>query len=201
DAATNDLVFNVTFPAAFTGDITVDLYDSDWTPADRLLATYTQTGVVVYGNVASVTGTVSMQGRTYRGGVQMTLTAAFGFGPYTVTSIDQISGNLVFSNLASGIYTITTNQARYLDITADMNKIIDVSSDTLITALELKGGDANDDQNVNLGDASAIGSNYGATGDINADVNFSGRVDVFDLAMVGGNFTLNAANAYAGWAP
>ncbi len=201
DAATNDLVFNVTFPAAFTGDITVGLYDSDWTPADRLLATYTQTGVEVYGNIASVTGTVSMQSRTYRGGVEMTLTAAFGFGPYTVTSIDQISGNLVFSNLASGVYTITTNQARYLDITAAMNKTIDVSSDSLITALELKGGDADDDQTVNLGDASAIGSNYGATGDINADVNFSGRVDVFDLAMVGGNFTLNAANAYAGWAP
>ena len=198
------MIFTITFPVTYTAgtaDISVSLYDRDTVAAPSPLATLSMEDVVVYANVASVTGTVSMQGRTYRGGVQMTLTAAFGFGPYTVTSIDQISGNLVFSNLASGIYTITTNQARYLDITADMNKIIDVTSDTLNTALELKGGDANDDQNVNLGDASAIGSNYGATGDINADVNFSGRVDVFDLAMVGGNFTLNAANAYAGWAP
>ena len=81
------------------------------------------------------------------------------------------------------------------------HQVVTAAAPTVLTSLELKGGDANDDQNVNLGDASAIGSNYGATGDINADVNFSGRVDVFDLAMVGGNFTLNAANAYAGWAP
>ena len=200
DTVTN-LLFRATFPAG--GSYLVDFTlvetatDPDWTLAAL------QQGVDVYANY-SVTGTVSMQGRTYRGGVLVTLTgpALFAYGPYTATSLDVISSNVSFSNVAENTYTVTVTHARYLDVSSDLMKTRLVNAaPTVLTSLELKGGDANDDQNVNLGDASAIGSNYGATGDINADVNFSGRVDVFDLAMVGGNFTLNAANAYAGWAP
>lgn len=200
DTVTN-LLFRATFPAG--GSYLVDFTlvetatDPDWTLAAL------QQGVDVYANY-SVTGTVSMQGRTYRGGVLVTLTgpALFAYGPYTATSLDVISSNVSFSNVAENTYTVTVTHARYLDVSSDLMKTRLVNAaPTVLTSLELKGGDANDDQNVNLGDASAIGSNYGATGDINADVNFSGRVDVFDLAMVGGNFTLNAAAAYGGWIP
>ena len=32
-----------------------------------------------------------------------------------------------------------------------------------------------------------------------ADVNFSGKVDIFDLALVGGNFDLTSADVYEDW--
>ena len=39
-------------------------------------------------------------------------------------------------------YTITTNQPRYLNVTAGLAKTINVSSEQAITPLELKGGNA-----------------------------------------------------------
>jgi hypothetical protein len=89
-------------------DVPAALYDSLATP-DRLLQSASFTGVSVYDNIATLTGSVSMQGRSTRAGVPMTLTGATGFpfGPYTATSIEQISNNLIFSSLAEGIYTVS----------------------------------------------------------------------------------------------
>ena len=42
--------FVITFDEAWTGTVGISLYDSDWVPADRLLADLTQLGVVVNGN-------------------------------------------------------------------------------------------------------------------------------------------------------
>ena len=197
-----ELLFRATFPAG--GSYLVDFTlvetatDPDWTLAAL------QQGVDVYANY-SVTGTVSMQGRTYRGGVLVTLTgpALFAYGPYTATSLDVISSNVSFSNVAESTYTVTVTHARYLDVSSDLMKTKLVNATpTVLTSLELKGGDATDNQVVNLGDASAIGSQYGFSGTTNnGDVNFSGRVDVFDLVLVGGNFNLTAAAAYGGWIP
>ena len=201
DTVTN-LLFRATFPAG--GSYLVDFTlvetatDPDWTLAAL------QQGVDVYANY-SVTGTVSMQGRTYRGGVLVTLTgpALFAYGPYTATSLDVISSNVSFSNVAESTYTVTVTHARYLDVSSDLMKTKLVNATpTVLTSLELKGGDATDNQVVNLGDASAIGSQYGFSGTTNnGDVNFSGRVDVFDLVLVGGNWNLTAAAAYGGWIP
>jgi hypothetical protein len=141
----------------------------------------------------------------------MTLTAVtVSYGPYTAVSIEQISNNLSFLNVVEDTYTITTNQARYLNVTAGLNKTINVATDQTITALELKGGNAywrynNDgtwvyDNVINLSDASVVGAKYG-TGTIvdDADVNFDNNVDIFDLALVGGNYGLESAMAYSSW--
>ena len=198
----NDLDFTVTFAAPFNDSITVSLYDSDWTPDDRLLATLTQSGVIAYANF-DVTGTVSMQGRTFRGGVLMTLTAnAVPYGPYGVTSINHISNNLSFANVPADTYTITITMARYLDLVVNeyITKVILVDGNITIASLELKGGDANDDNIVDVGDASIIGTQYGKIGS-NGDVNYSGWVDIFDLALVGGNYGADSASAYGSWTP
>jgi hypothetical protein len=46
-----------------------------------------------------------------------------------------------------------------------------------------------------------IGTAYGATGNNDADANFDLRVNIQDLALVGGNFGLTSATAYNSWTP
>lgn len=196
----NPLALTITFNDPYDAPVTVTLVDPAFEP-DRTLATYTTaTNVVVYANVAEVLGTVRMQGRTVRSGVVFKLTGTLGYGPYTATSTDLLSGNVKFTNLASGVYTITVVQARYLDVTISSSKSIDLAILYALAALELKAGDANDDHIINGGDASIVGTQYG-TGTIasQGDVNFDNAVNIQDLALVGGNFYLESATAYSSW--
>jgi len=204
----NAIALTATFPAPFSGSVTVSLYDSFANP-DRLLKAETFSPVVVYANIASVTGTISMEGRSFRGGAQMILTGPttgtdpvvlFPYGPHTATSVNQISNNLTFANLAGTTYTITTFQPRYLNITAALGKFIVVdTSPEVIAQLKLKGGNANWIGNnvIDVNDASLVGTQYGGLGstDLNinhGDVNFDNIVNVLDLALVGGNFDLQS---------
>lgn len=202
-AASNDLTFTVTFTAAYNGPVTVTLYDSDWSPADRELASFSAEDVFAYLNY-TVTGTVSMQGRVSREGVLMTLTGpeGFGYGPFEATSIDQVSNNLSFTNVPTATYTLTTLQPRYLNVTADLAKTLTVvDSNESLAVLVLKGGNAYwTDNAIDVSDASVVGTDYG-TGNIDnaGDVNFDGKVNIQDLALVGGNFGLTSATAYGLW--
>jgi len=75
-----------------------------------------------------------------------------------------------------------------------------------IANLMLRAGDANDSDKIDGGDASIVGTQYG-TGTIadQGDLNFDGKVNIQDLALVGGNFDLQSANpgaanyAYGNW--
>lgn len=189
--------FRITFANDITDsyDYDIELFDTKPMP-DRLLTKLSGT-IDVYANY-SLTGIFSMQGRTFRGGIPVTLTGVItGFGPYPLDSTDVLGVNWNLTDVAAGAYTITTSQPRYLNVTAALNKTIDVAMKTAIAALELKGGDATGDNIIGTGDASVIGTQYGSSGaDKNADVNFSGKVDIFDLALVGGNFNLTSATAY-----
>ena len=202
-AGSNAISLTAAFPATVIGlNVPVALYDSTADP-DRLLQSASFSPVNVYANISSVIGTVSMQGRTARRGAPMTFTGS-PFGPYTATSIEQISNNLVWTNVAEGTYLITTNQPRYLNVTSDLNITVAISATkTSIAPLELKGGNAfYADNIINTGDASLVGGQYGGTGStLNGDVNFDGRVNIQDLAIVGGNFYLTSANAYGSWVP
>jgi len=50
-------------------------------------------------------------------------------------------------------------------------------------------------------DASLVGAQWGSMLGGDGDVNFSDKVDIFDLAIVGGNYTLTSAVVYAAWVP
>jgi len=159
--------------------------------------------VTVVASAITVTGTVSMQGRTSRAGVPVTLTGTT-FGPYSTTSIEQISGNLVFSGVMPGEYTITTLQPRCLNlVTATAKKFVaPLAGGRPLNALELKSGNAVWSDNViNIQDAGVVGFDFNKTGDRDADVNFDGVVNIQDLSLVGGNFDLTSNSAYAGWIP
>src|SRR3990172_6474826 len=183
---------------------------------DYPLGTYTFNGSVTDGfNVVdpisvnitfvgfyNVTGTFSMQGRLSRAGVPVSLTGIMNPGPFAGVTIEAISGNLTLLHLITDTYVITTHQERYLDVMLTNNKTMAVSATkTTMSPLELKGGDANDDNVVGLGDATVVGSSYG-TGTIlsDGDVNFDDKVNIFDLALVGGNYGLTNT-VYNTWVP
>lgn len=208
------LEFTVTFDEAWTGDVSVSLYDSDWTPADRLLASASATNVVVSGGFA-VTGTFSMQGNASRAGIPVTLTwggTLVTYGPSANTT-SAISNNFSLSVLYGGEYTITTLQPRYLNVTADLLKKITVAGPYNMSALLLRGGNAywrvSDtvlDNIINSGDSSIVGTQYGSSGadagfGNHGDCNFDGIVNIQDLALVGGNWSLTSLAAYSGTLP
>jgi hypothetical protein len=187
----------VTFATPASVAFSASLYDTVEVTPDALLATASH--AIDVRATASLTGTFSMQGRTTRAGVPVTLTGTL-FGSLLGTSFDQISNNLVITGVISyDTYTLTTNQARYLNVTADLAKTVAGNKGTM-NALELKGGNAVWTNNViDVYDASRVGTDWGVTGD--GDVNFSGKVDIFDLAIVGGNYNLTSATAYGTWVP
>ena len=110
-------------------------------------------------------------------------------------------------------YLLTTTMPRYLNVTAELNKTIGIgSTKTTISALQLKGGNAVWqrevegvwvlDSVIDAGDISLIGTFYGQSGsDLDADVNFSGKVDILDLALAAGNYDQTSALAYGSWVP
>ncbi len=191
--------FRATFPTAGDFTASVNLVDTSFT---NILDTL-DAAIIVNPNY-TVTGTFSMQGRTVRSGIPVTLTMVSPalYGPFDATSLDIITGNTVFTNVPVASYVITTNQPRYLNVTVDLAKTKAVSANTVLAALELKGGDATGDNEVRLGDATAIGDQYGDTGAASTgDVNFSNMVDIFDLTIVGGNYNLTSATADVSWLP
>jgi len=208
------LSFTVTFDEAWTGNVGVSLYDSDWTPAKRLLASASATGVIVNGNFA-VTGTFSMQGNASRAGIPVTLTwggTLATYGPSANTT-SAISNNFSLSVLYGGEYTITTLQPRYLNVTSALLKKITVAGPSNMSALTLKGGNAywkatadTYDNIINGADASLVGGQYGTAGSLtdignHGDCNFDGIVNIQDLALVGGNYDLTSLLAYDSWLP
>ena len=198
--------FQVTYSVVGTIPVTVELLDLTPEP-DDLLATTGSIDAAIYDNL-TVTGTISMQGRWHRDGVPVRFEVGLlGFGPYTATSTDVFgSPNFSFANVGDDTYVFTTNQPRYLNVTTSLSKSYNVTvGDLVLTSLELKGGNAIWSNNtIDVADANAVGVDYGKSSGFaneDADVNFDGKVNIFDLALVGGNYNLTSATAYASWTP
>ena len=174
--------------------------------------------MIVNGNFL-VTGTFSMQGNASRAGIPVTLTWGGTLVPYgpSANTTSAISNNFSLSVLYGGEYTITTLQPRYLNVTSDLLKKITVAGPYNMSALILKGGNAFWrsaidvlDNVINSSDSSIVGTQYGSTGadagfGNHGDCNFDGTVNIQDLALVGGNWSLTSAAAYVtgsfNWVP
>ena len=217
----SDLV--ITFPGSFTGDVGMSLYDTTWDP-DRLLAELTPKQAVIVNSGFVLTGTFSMQGRASRAGIPVTLTwggTLATYGPSASTS-EVISNNFTLTLDYGGDYTLTTLQPRYLNVTTALGKTITaLAADRAMLPLELKGGNAvwrdvltgAPDNVIDTSDASLVGTQYGSGGTSdgylnNGDCNFDGKVNIQDLALIGGNYDLQSYDplatttlAYQTWMP
>jgi hypothetical protein len=80
---------------------------------------------------------------------------------------------------------------RYLD-SEHLGVVVGASAVTL-PAVTLKGGDANDDCDVNILDLSLMGGRYGLSvgdpgWDDRADINADGTINIQDIVLGGSNF-------------
>ena len=213
-AGDNAIDLTITFNAPSTADITITLVDPAVEP-DRTLATFSAANVV-HGNVALVTGTVTMQGRRTYTYAEFTLTGTqVGYGPYPSTRSDD-AGAYSFANIIADEYTVTTKMPRYLNVTDNLLKKITLPRElplgNVLNQLWLRGGNAVwfghavSNNQIDIHDANLVGTDWGGSGstdlEINhGDVNFDNKVNIQDLALVGGNFDLTNAQAYGTWLP
>jgi len=206
------MLFSVTFTAKADGESDLSFSDDSFAmspaggPSNNIYAAGLEDGGVTVRNHYTVTGTVSMQGRTERSGILVTLTSnvlGIEWGPFQATSTAPISSNVSLANVVENHqYQLTISQDRYLDVTVASGKLVDVDTDLGLNAIELLGGDVNDSNAIGVDDASIVGTDYGSSGTENeGDANFDGMVNIQDLALVGGNYGLTSATAYGGWTP
>lgn len=178
----------------------------------RVLATVTLPGgvtrtvenVLLTGDRTSilpgVNGLITLQGiLTPKAGVPVRLTSGSVVRDTLSTALSDI--NYGFTGVETLTYTFTTHQPRYLNVTADSGKTFLVNGDKVLNSLRLYGGDVNQDNIIELLDASAVGTAWGSTVDSAANINYDGIVNIQDLALVGGNYGLISTTAYNVWSP
>ncbi len=162
-----------------------------------------QSGVIVN---TTLSGSFELQGRTNRGGIPVSLSVGdfIGQGPYSATTTDVSGDNLAFTNVAMDLYTVSTAQAGYLNISPEMGRQIALLAiGNVLPPLRLLGGNAIWTNNeIDIYDVALVSGEIGKTiFDDDADINDDGKVDIFDLAIVAGNFGLTSAQVYAAWTP
>ena len=212
------LVYTLHFTAISSGGspFGVSFYSKAFTmnpgygPTNMISARGSETSFTVL-NTGTVNATVSMQGRIARDNAVMKFWQSSA-EKFSATSLDQMVNNLSFLTVPDGTYTVTITKPGYLSLLDTLSKTATFSSGhRTLNSLELKGGDADGNNVITVLDAEAIGSDYGYTGGANTsgkftDINSSGLVDIYDLALMGGNYELSSvvttsANPYYNWSP
>ena len=202
-------VAHVTLTATTAGvyDITLSdvlLGDRD---GNQITATAAPTTVTVaVCGFATVTGKVNLQGRGTpptgtippTGGTVTMLDA--GYGAYSATF--DASGNFTITGVkvapvVGTTYTISATHGLYLsNITTTLLMPLD---NVTLQPTRLKGGDANNDRIIGVGDLALVAGEFGnsfALPGSNADINADGKVNILDLVLPGGNLDMTAPQAW-----
>ena len=209
----NGTILKLTFNGKIPGSIQIIFTQAEFSDKDSLPVYPVPTNGML--NVAydpdvivptTLSGSFDLQGRVDRGGIPVTLSEAqfVGQGPYTVPTTNVLGDNLAFTNVAMDVYTVSTAQAGYLNITPAMGRQIALlASGNILPPLRLLGGNAVWTNNeIDINDIALVSGEIGKTVFIaDADINDDGKVDIFDLALVAGNYGMTSALAYGEWLP
>ncbi|MDF1514334.1 MAG: carboxypeptidase regulatory-like domain-containing protein [Anaerolineae bacterium] len=109
-----------------------------------------------------------------------------GVVAFTTTIAD---GSFELPVPAGGTYLVQANYNGYLK--TQKTNVYVVGAMVPLGSTTLKGGDVNDDNNINILDIVSIISRYGTTGWAAAepaDINDDGTINIFDLTIAAGNF-------------
>jgi hypothetical protein len=98
------------------------------------------------------------------------------------------TGNFSIADVSTGIHTaITADAAGYLSAVCSSPTV--TAPTTILLPVTLLSGDINDDNLVDITDATAVGAAFGQTGPaLAADINHDEIVDIFDIILVSINF-------------
>jgi hypothetical protein len=153
--------------------------------------TYIGANVTVL-NFMTVNGIATYQGRLTHSGIQVSATGVVS----RATTTDS-AGNFALDQLKAGNYQVTADAARFLPSCTSFTVVN--GQPLTLTATALKGGDANDDSVINIGDATLVAANFGLQvppADERADMNADDTVNILDLAVLGGNYGLSGCQSW-----
>jgi hypothetical protein len=182
--------------------------DRDITDADD--------GEVTIVGLANYAGFVDLQGRTNDSGAVVQAYSAATPNPGTILASGTSVGSGSYSTahvaphqlLVGTTYYLFADRDLFVPTTATGNpyahsKLLSTRPYTSLTTVVLRGGDAYNDNYIDISDASCIGNDYGGVASTcagagsNSDVNEDGVVDILDLTLMGGNYHVGQST----WAP
>ncbi|MCA9950785.1 MAG: hypothetical protein KDE48_14140 [Anaerolineales bacterium] len=173
--------------------------------------TDTNDGQINITGVSEFTGFVDLQGRTNDSGAsvevydQLTIAGSTELANATSVSSGNYTTSFVTDPLIVGpTYYLWSDAYLYLPTTAVVDtdyansKAMDNHPTTTIGMVLLLGGDATNDDEIDINDASCIGGSYGLSPvlcgvDGTSDVNGDSTVNILDLVLAGGNYELTSS--------
>lgn len=158
----------------------------------------THAWLTLYGT-GNLQGTVDLQGRADESGAQVQALNASG---YVATTSINAAGAWSFTGIPAGEYQVNIEMERYLDArkgdfaTWDLVQV-NAGATTTLSKVKLLGGDCNgtiDDDVINILDIVTIGGVFGtvATPTTRPDINADLTVNILDLVLAAGNYTLSS---------
>lgn len=113
------------------------------------------------------------------------------------TAVTDEMGNFTIAAVAKDTeLSITADAAGYLP--AVCSELVVTTEEITLMPVTLVSGDINDDNSVDVTDATAIGVGFNQTGsDLASDVNQDQVVDIFDLVLVSTNFGQNGPQSWS----
>lgn len=211
-----DIYTDTTLSAGAIGGVKVWVNNAGYnTPLDdpRLL-TDTDDGRLYMDQVANFTGFIDLQGRpndsgalfevydAISGGTLLTSATSASSGKYTTAHVPGLwMVDSVVNPATSVTYYVFVDRALFLPTFERWGVVLTDTPLTTLNQLLLKGGDGNDDNVIDSTDAGCIGSAYGTTENWctggSSDVNGDGIVNIYDLTLMGGNYSLSVSE----WTP
>ena len=148
-----------------------------------------QTDSVEVVQLATIVGTVRLQGRSDYNGITISVLPGINLQATTGNSGSFSLSRLIPDGIAgvSSIYDIRASLAGYLTAQKSGYKPT-AGSNTPLPTITLLGGDATHDQLINIQDLAYMGSRFGNPGPSPADINSDGIVNILDLTLAGTNF-------------
>lgn len=144
--------------------------------------TTTGTTVITVYRRATCTAVIDLEARGNEAGC----TGTFANGVDTYTGVSDSTGNIVFTSVKAGTYTLSVKEDHHL-----RRVVMGISisgTDTTLSSVLLRAGDVNGDNRVNVLDGSIIRFHKTAGTGVVADVDGNGAVNDADLGWVRTNF-------------
>lgn len=172
-------------------------------PTVPVTATPTVTGTPVTGATPTpqagkghISGVVRLEGRMNHAGTTVSVPSVPG-----ANAVTDASGCYTIYNVPAGTYTVVAKISRYL-FSQKSDVVVNAGATTTLPEVVLRGGDANDDNVVDIFDLVILGLAYNSTPadpdwDARADINNDNAVNLWDLVLVGTNYNRTAPTPWS----